>query len=335
MSPCDHRVVKVPLVAVLTLSILLLAGVPAVSRALAPGASLGSAEQSLTQGRVDETVAAARAFLQTNPQSGAAHLLLCRAYSTEEFIDQAVSECEAAAALQRDDSRTQDWMGRVYGIKADHASAFSAYSIAKKVRDAFEAAVRLNPRNGDAFDDLGSYYVQAPGIVGGGLDKAAALAGRGATLLPERARILRAGIAEKQKDYATAEREFRGAAQDSGRPDAWVDLGNYYVRRKQSDQAVAALRHAIELDKARDGSLAHAAEALMKLKAEPQMAIQALRSYLDGPSLSDSAPACKAHTDLGRLLAANGDKSAAKMEFQAALALASGYAPAKKELASL
>lgn len=320
--------------AVFFISLLLPAAEPA-GVAAAPAATLTSAEQSLMQGRVDDAVADAKTFLQANPQSGPAHLLLCRAYSSEEFVDQAVSECEAAVALMRNDSVAQDWLGRAYGVKADRASAFAAYSIAKKVRDAFEAAVRLNPRNGDAFDDLGSYYVQAPGMVGGGVDKATALATQGATLLPERARMLRAGIAEKQKDYGTAEREFRGAAQDIGRADTWIDLANYYSRRKQSDQAVAAIRHAIEIDKSHDGSLAHAAETLLRLKVEPQLAMQALRAYLSGSNLSDAAPACKAHTELGRLLAASGDKAAAKMEFQAALALANGYAPAKKELASL
>lgn len=287
------------------------------------------------QGRVDEAVNGLRSILQADPRNGAAHVLLCRAYLSEEFADQAVGECEAAAAVAPTDSLTQDWLGRAYGLKAGHAGPFSGYSLAKKVRDAFEAAVKLNPRSSDAFDDLGEFYLEAPGLVGGGLDKAIALAAQGNNVLPGRARVLRAAIAERQKDYTTAEREFRAATQEDAHPAAWIDLGRYYGRRKQNEQAIAAIRHAIDMDKTRDNSLAHAAEALMKFKLEPQLAADALRAYLSGAELSDAAPACKAHTDLGKLLAARGEKPAAKMEFGKALALASGYAPAKKELAGL
>jgi len=287
------------------------------------------------QGRVDEAVAGLHLLLQAEPHSGPLHLLLCRAYYSEEFVDAAVSECEAAISTMANNSEAQDWLGRAYGLKAGRAGPLSGFSLARKVRDAFEAAVRLNPRNGDAFDDLGEFYVEAPGIVGGGLDKAAALATQGMGPLPGRARVLRATIAEKQKDFGTAEREFREAAEDSGLPDAWVDLGAYYGRRRQTEQALAAERHAVDMNKERDGSLAHAAEALIKMKVGPQLAMEALRSYLGGPGLSDAAPACKAYTELGKLQAVAGDKTAAKMNFEKALGLASGYLPAKKELAAL
>lgn len=294
-----------------------------------------AAEQALAQGRVDDAIAAARASLQTDAHSAPAHLLLCRAFYSEEAADEAVNECQAAAASAPNDGVTQDWLGRALGLKADRAGPFAGYSLAKKVRDAFEAAARLNPRSADAFDDLAEYYVAAPSIVGGGLDKAAALAAGADSSLAERARVLRAHIAEKQKDYGTAERELKTLAQESKRPDAWADLGAYYGRRHDTAQAVAAYRRAVELDNAHDSTLVHVAESLIKLKTEPQFAMQALRAYLGGKSLSESAPACKAHTLLGKLLASSGDKNGARAELQLALSLASGYAPAKKELKAL
>ncbi len=315
--------------------LLLSAGITLQSAAALAPASLAAAEQALQQGRINEVETTLRPVVQAEPRNGQAHLLLCRAFISEEAIDPAVMECEAAVSSLPADSAAHDWLGRAYGLKASHVGPLSGFSLARKVRDSFETAVKLNPHDGDAFDDLGQYYLAAPGVVGGGVDKAIALAAQGASVLPERSRALRAGIAEKQKDYVTAEREFRGLAQDTGRPDAWVDLGSYYGRRKQNDQAAAALRHAIEVDKARDNSVAHAADALIQFRLEPELAMQALRSYLGGPALSDLAPACKAHTQLGRLLAAAGDKPAAKMEFQKALALASAYLPAQKELRSL
>ena len=45
-------------------------------------------------------------------------------------------------------------------------------SLAGKVRSQFETAAQLSPKNVDVHTDLAEFYVEAPGIVGGGTDKA-------------------------------------------------------------------------------------------------------------------------------------------------------------------
>ena len=107
---------------------------------------------------------------------------------------------------------------------------------------AFERAVELDPKNDSAVDDLAEYYLAAPAIIGGGVDKAEALADRELKLVPQAAHRTYALAAEANKDYARAENEFRAAVMVAGQPDAWADLGHYYARRKQYDQAVDALR---------------------------------------------------------------------------------------------
>ena len=65
----------------------------------------------------------------------------------------------------------------------------SAASLAGKVRNEFEAAVRLDPNNVDARSDLGEFYLEAPGIVGGGRDKAEAQTQALAALDPAKGRL--------------------------------------------------------------------------------------------------------------------------------------------------
>jgi tetratricopeptide (TPR) repeat protein len=305
-----------------------------------------NAEHALMLGRIDEAVKILDQVITANRQDGAAHLLLCRAFYAQDFTDQAVGECEAALANGlNNDSRAQDWMGRAYGKKADASGPFTGLKLARRVKDAFEAAVALDPKSVDAVDDLGAYYVQAPGIVGGGLDRARALADRANGPLPERAQRLRGLIAEKQKDYATAERELRAVAEGSAnRPDGWLDLAAYYLRDKDiphyrpalqaqdQEKALAAVRKGIAVNTKRDPSLYLAATILNQMHREPKLAEQALRSYLGGNAMDDDAPAFKAHYLLGQLLAGDGDRAAAKSEYEAALMLASNYAPARKAL---
>ena len=77
---------------------------------------------------------------------------------------------------------------------------FKAASLAGKVRNEFETAVRLDPNNVDARSDLGEFYLEAPGIVGGGRDKAEAQAQAWPHSIPPRPHYLNGRLAEKKKD---------------------------------------------------------------------------------------------------------------------------------------
>jgi tetratricopeptide (TPR) repeat protein len=296
---------------------------------------LADQEQALLQGRVDDAITSLHNVVSADPRNGAAHLLLCRAFYAEEIPDSAVSECESALETLGSDSKAQDWMGRAYGLKADRSGPLAGYKLASKVRVAFEASVQLDPANGDAADDLSEYYVGAPSMLGGGMDKARDLANRIQAKLPQQAHRTLGLVAEKEHNYAAAEQEFKAAIAVAGRSDAWFDLGHYYSRREQKDDAVAALKQAIAADRAHGETLVDVASVLIKIKREPGVAQQALLGYLASPAKTDGAPAFKADTELGKLLEMKGDKAGAQAQYEKALALAREYAPAKKALARL
>jgi tetratricopeptide (TPR) repeat protein len=294
-----------------------------------------AAEQALMRGQIDAAVASFQRIAAANPRDGQTYLLLCRSYYAEGHADEAIDACiRAVHALPRS-SEAQDWMGRAYGMKAEHAGPIAGLTLALKVKAAFEAAVALDPRNGAAANDLSEFYIDAPSIIGGGLEKAAALADQVAAQLPQQAHRMRALTAEKRKDYGTAEREFRAAVEVANRPDAWADMGAYYLRRGQYDQAVQALKQCLAVDRARDASVVDAASLLGDMHREQGVAQQALREYLASDAMSDAAPVIRVHVMLGKMLAGAGDKAGAKIEFDKALEMASGYAPAKQALQEL
>jgi tetratricopeptide (TPR) repeat protein len=301
----------------------------------AHASDLDQASHALMQGEADRAIALLRPITAADPANGAAHLLLCRTYYAEENPSAAATECAAALKALPADSVAQDWAGRAFGRQADDAGPITGLRLAFKVRAAFESAVRLDPHNGDAANDLSEYYIDAPAIVGGGFDRAAHLADDIAPALPQQAHRIRTLAAEKQKDYTTAEREFRAAAAVANHPNAWADLGAFYERREQPGQAVDALRRAISLDHTHDASLVDAATTLAELHREPRLAERALRDYLASRSKSDAAPAFRVHVTLARLLNDQGNPAEAKIELERALELASGYAPARKEFAAL
>lgn len=296
---------------------------------------LPGAERFLLQGRADDASAALKASLAAQPSNAAAHLLLCRVFLSEELADQAVTECQAALANGlANNSAAQDWTGRALGLRASHAGMLSGLKLALEVRDAFETAVALNPASEPACVDLGEYYTSAPGIVGGGNDKALALASRIEGTLPETAHRIRAMAAERDKDYSTAEREFQAEIAVAHRPGAIVDLAAFYHRRHDTAKAISTAQMTIAADPSEDAEVIEAASILDEVH-QTAAAEQVMRSYLARGDQSDRAPAFRVRTMLGRMLAHAGDKTGARAEFEQALALASQYAPAQKGLGSL
>jgi tetratricopeptide (TPR) repeat protein len=282
----------------------------------------------LQQGRMEEATAVLQETLASQPADAFAHQLLCRVFYAQQMADNAIHECELAAATAPTDSNTQLWLGRAYGLKASHANPFAALGLAKKVHKAFERAVDLDPANIYAMNDLGEYFVEAPGLVGGGLDKAETLAATMQPNFPSQSHRLSALIAEKKKDIETAEIEFKNAVAADKSPEAYVDLGHFYRRHNQLDKVLATLQAAIDVDRRKDAALVDVASILSAAHLSPELAESLLREYLSSPAKSDDAPAFKVLLQLGDLLAQRGDIAGAHREYAAALALAPNYAPA-------
>lgn len=299
-------------------------------------ASSLSASDLLALGRVDDAISSLQAQINNSPKDAQAYNLLCRSYFELRAWNDGIPACEKAVSLESGESLYHLWLGRIYGEKADSSSFLTAASLAGKVRDQLEQAVRLNPDNIDARTDLAEFYLEAPGIVGGGRDKAEAQARELAKTAPDRAHWVYARIAEKNKDLATAEKEYRSAIEAShGSAHDWFNLALFYSHQKNYDAMQRTLEHTMTLPITDHPEVAmESAELMIRAGRNFPEAIQWLQRYLAGPTV-ESAPTFKAHYLLGTVLEKQGDNETAAREFQAALSLAKNYSPASDALKHL
>ena len=300
----------------------------------APSAQLlAQANASLQAGEADKALTLLSSLPHSESGLAPAHNLLCRVRYILEQWDAAASECEQAVRLDAQNSDYHLWLGRALGEKAARASFLTAFSLAKRTRAEFEEAVQLNPRNADALSDLGDFYRQAPGVVGGGVDKAQSIAAQLDKVDPARAHHLRGNIAEQQKDFPAAENEYKQAIAAGPHPAAqWTSLAAFYSRRQRFDDMETAIHSAVTAahnDKHAGAALYDSAGLLIQTKRDPTLAANLLDSYLTGSSKSEEAPAFIAHIRFARLKQQLGDPAAADRERAAALALAHDYKPAQ------
>jgi tetratricopeptide (TPR) repeat protein len=286
----------------------------------------------LAAGRIDDAISTLQQKLSGSPNDADSYNLLCRAYFAVGNWDPGVSACEKAVTLAPNNSDYHLWLGRIYGEKADASSFFTAAGLAKKVRTEFETAVKLSPNNVSARTDLAEFYLEAPGIVGGGRDKAEAQAQTLSTMDAAKAHWVIARIAEKKKDMAAAEREYRAAIEASkGSAEAWLDLALFFRHADRLDDMEDAIKHASTAPMKEPVVLVDSAETLIRAQRNLPMAVQLLRRYLASNTVED-APAFKAHYLLGTALEKQGDKAGAASEYRTALSLARNFSQAQEAL---
>jgi tetratricopeptide (TPR) repeat protein len=202
--------VNSPKTAVLTLSIVLLA-FPALAKTLSQPDRIDDARALFNHGDFNR----ARALLESLPvdkQGIEAWFLLGKLSYLSGEIDKAVELLEKASKGKPDSSQYFLWLGRALGRKAEQASPFRAPFLARQAHNAFRAAVDLDANDLDARDDLLSYYLDAPGFLGGGKEKAAALVDEIKDRNPCYYLVQLAEIQEHEKSFEQAETALQKAA---------------------------------------------------------------------------------------------------------------------------
>ena len=297
---------------------------------LSLAAMANSPKDMLAAGRVDDAINALNGQASSNPRDAESMHLLCRAYFQYEDWDRAESRCKRAIELQPNNSGFHRWLGRIYGQKAERATL--PIGLALKTRDEFHRAAELDPADTNAAIDVAEYYLEAPGMMGGGQDKAREQAKVIGKISPAQEHWVYARIAEKNKDYPAAEREYRQMIEVSkGNAEAWLNLGFFYRNRKRFDDMEQAFVKMNQAPMPAREVLVEAANSLLRTGRAFSFAVELLRRYFaEGPV--EEAPAFKAHNLLGQILEKQADKAGAATEYKACLALARNFEPCRQGL---
>jgi tetratricopeptide (TPR) repeat protein len=251
--------------------------------------------------------------------------------------DDAVKSFEKAIKLNDKNSDAHLWLARAVGTVAGNANVLRQPFLAKRAKSEFDKAAELDPNSVGAREGLLQFYIRAPGVMGGSINKAKEEAAKIAQLNPYRGHFAANQIANNQKDLAAAEKNWRAfyaAYPDSVSP--MTNLASFLINNKRAEEAwpVVEKFHTKYPENifgqfwfARTGT----ATGKQLDKGE-----QLLKSLLTIPADKTPRYANDAlHFRLGELHAKRGDKAKAKAAFEEALKLNPKNEGAKKALAAL
>lgn len=314
-----------------------------LSLALLPGllgadsGALDSAKQAFAKGDYNQAIEILKNATGSDPNNGDLYALLSRSYLQLDQYDAAVSAGEKAVALSPNNSEIHRILGEAYGAKADHASMLSAYSFARKTQKEFETAIQLDPHNFEAMQNLIEYDCAAPGMVGGGEDKAQPLIQKLMGMDAAEGHYATGNCREQKKDYATADAELAQALESKPKtPKRIYDIGDYFLKRKNAAQLLAVADAGERLAPEDPRGKFYRATAFILQGQKLADAEQLLRDYLQtAPRNSDYPRSWSAHYWLGQLEEQRKNVSGARAEYQAALKLNGKYKPAQEALKQL
>jgi tetratricopeptide (TPR) repeat protein len=172
---------------------------------------------------------------------------------------------------------------------------------ASRTRQCFEKAVALDPKNREAKNDLFDFYLNAPGIMGGGIEKAEAVAKSIAAERPPEHEYEEAQLAEKRNDYAAAEAHLRRAMElapaDAGRI---VDLARFLAKRGRLEESDRVFEQARKLAPAKPGIAFAEARTYIDNHRNLDQARELLQGYLQADLTPDDPPRQEAEKLLRR-----------------------------------
>jgi hypothetical protein len=293
--------------------------IPTLAAASAPSAfcQQPDAEKLIDAGHWKQARTIVEARIHQAPDDALANFLLSQVRNAFGDYNSPLPLAEKAVALDGRVAKYHRQLAEVLGVEAQHAGPIKIVFLAHQFRNEIDTAISLDPHDLQAQRDLLEYYLVAPGIAGGDVQKAAATAGHIGALDSAEGFLARARIASFRKQ--TAETEAMLAKAVRTQPSnyrALTELATFYLSADHANREAAenAGKDLLKLDRSRvdayvvlaqvyaqacdwnalDATLAQgstespddlapyyrAAEVLLGNRRDPARAAQYLRAYL-------------------------------------------------------
>jgi tetratricopeptide (TPR) repeat protein len=249
-----------------------------------------------------------------------------RAAMQARKFDDAATSFERAVELNPSRSEYHLWLGHAYTRQLATANFIRKGMIGRRIGPQYDKAVELDSSSIPAAEARVDFYLEAPGMVGGGVDKAKTEAARLTRLNAYAGGFARAKIADKEKLPEQTESEYRGLMRsfpDSTRP--VVALATLLQSRERFPEAFEVIDARLARFPSDTVMIYQLGRAAALSGRELTRGEAALRKFLGLLGVSDPSSRASAHFRLGMIREKQGDVANARLQYDSAVALNPRY----------
>ncbi len=291
-------------------------------------------DRELSAGRTEAAAEFFEQALEIEKKDPRAHHGLAIVGLIRDDPDFAVKHGKEAVKRDKKNSRYHLTLANGYGMKAQRGG-LSAMFNGGKYKQECKLAIKYDPNNVEAHMGLFYFYVHAPGIAGGGMDKAEEAAAVIAEIDRYQGYMARAVIAEAEEDHDAEEAAYLAAAAlDTTKWEPWSRLGGFYLEREKADDAVRVYEHLRTLVPESVGVVYGLAKAHLAT-GDLEAAERGFLEYIASDERPDSPDEASARWRLGQVYEKGGRLDEAKAEWERALSLVPDHEEATESLRAL
>ena len=190
-------------------------------------------------------------IINKDDQNAGAYYYLGRTFMALRDYEEASDNFEESIDLNDKVADYHFWLGQAYASDARESSFFTQAILAPKILDQFEKTVELDPDHIGGRIGMANFYMQAPGIMGGDIDKALEQGRKLVELDERRGRIIMANVYIEKEQLDSADVQMNLLEQKYGSDKSQASIYNTYgyllLEQNRIDEAIEKFKKQIEL----------------------------------------------------------------------------------------
>lgn len=216
-----------------------------ISKELENGINLYNQEKYDAAKEIFETI------LDENDDIAEAHYYLAKCLFNLGDLDDAIEHGEKAVELDDKNAEYHFDLGMMYAEDARDASFFRAPFISGDIKEQFERTIELDPNHLNGRISLAQFYLRAPGIAGGDIDKALEQSQIVVTMDELQGRFLLSLVYIEKENFNKAEAEFIILEEKFGEDPEFYYIYNSYgyflLNQGRVDEAIDKFKKQVSL----------------------------------------------------------------------------------------
>ncbi len=214
--------------------------------------NIQKAKQLFDENKFEEAQSILKEIVDEDDQNHEAYFFLGRTFMGLGDAEEATENFEEAIDLQDENADYHFWLGRAIAMDAQNSNVISQAMMASDILEEFERTVELDPKHIPGLMGVIGFYTNAPGIMGGDIDKAEKHAKELVKLDEMKGRTSLAQIYLKQEKMDSVEIQIKVLEEnfrnDRSLGSLYNSLGYYYLGEDKIVKAIDAFEKQVMIN---------------------------------------------------------------------------------------